>query len=153
MTNDAGHRRLVALRIGFAFLATVMWIGIAAAQPVVSPPKGSTQRADILGALRPVIEKEVGGQIVFVVHALNVMGTWAYVSAEPRRPDGGSVDWRATKFRRDVEADMFSGLVLALLRRQKGSWNVAEYVIGPTDVSWVEWVEKYRIPEGLFEGP
>jgi hypothetical protein len=88
-----------------------------------------------------------------VVRALNVMGTWAYVSAEPKRPDGGSVDWRATKFRRDVEADMFSGLVLALLRRQKGSWKVAEYVIGPTDVSWVEWVEKYRIPEGLFEGP
>jgi hypothetical protein len=48
---------------------------------------------------------------------------------------------------------MFSGLVLALLRRQGGSWTVAEYVVGPTDVAWIEWAKKYKLPNDLFKGP
>ena len=91
--------------------------------------------------------------MVFAVHALNVMGEWAYADVEPLRPNGNKVDWRKTKFRRDVEADMFSGLVLALLRKQGAGWKVAELAIGPTDVAWIEWAKKYKLPEALFKGP
>jgi hypothetical protein len=154
MNGDARHGGQAAPETAFILGVTLlMWFGVAAAQPVVSPPKGSAQRVEVLGALRPTVEKEVGGDIVFVVHAFNVMGTWAYVSAEPKRPNGDPIDWRATKFRREVEADVFSGLVLALLRQQGGSWKVTEYVIGPTDVTWVEWIAKYKLPEDLFRGP
>ena len=85
--------------------------------------------------------------MIFVVHALNVMGEWAYADVEPRRPNGDKVDWRKTKFRRDVEADMFSGLVLALLRKQGEGWKVVELAMGPTDVAWIEWAEAVQIAE------
>ena len=121
-------------------------------QVIVSPSKGSALRSDILNALRPAIAREIGGHVSFVVHTLRVMDRWAYVSADPVRPDGHPIDWRTTKFRRDVEADMFSGLVLALLRRSdSGQWAVADYALGPTDVAWVEWIDKHKVPEALFK--
>jgi hypothetical protein len=137
-----------------AFVSLVLlWIGPAAAQPIVSPPKGSPLRAEVLNALRPTIDKETGGPVIFVVHALNVMGKWAYADVEPLRPNGQSVDWRKTKFRRDFEADMFSGLVLVLLRKQGEGWKVVELAMGPTDVAWIEWAKKYKLPNDLFKGP
>ena len=138
--------------LAFVLLASV-GLGAAIAQPVVSPAKGAPLRAEVLAALRPAVEKETGGRLIFVVHALNVMGEWAYADVEPRRTNGDKVDWRQTKFRRDVEADMFSGLVLALLRKQGGSWQVVEIAIGPTDVAWIEWQQQHKLPEALFKGP
>ena len=138
--------------VAFVLLA-LFGIGAATAQPVVSPPKGSPLRTEVLNALRPVVEKETGGRVVFAVHALNVMGEWAYADVEPLQPNGSKVDWRKTKFRRDFEADMFSGLVLALLRKQGAGWNVVEIAIGPTDVAWIEWQKQHKLPEALFKGP
>ena len=69
--------------------------------------------------------------MIFAVHALNVMGEWAYAERRAAAPNGDKVDWRKTKFRRDFEADMFSGLVLALLRKQGGSWKVVELADRP----------------------
>jgi hypothetical protein len=138
--------------LAFALL-TLIGVGTAAAQAIVSPPKGAPLRSEVLNALRPTVEKETAGPVIFVVQALNVMGEWAYVEADPRRPNGGKIDWRQTKFRRDFEADMFSGLVLALLRKQGGSWKVVELAMGPTDVAWIEWAKQFKLPNDLFKGP
>jgi hypothetical protein len=45
---------------------------------------------------------------------------------------------------------MFSGLVMALLRRKDGVWTVVDHVVGPTDVYWYNWLDKYKLPEALF---
>jgi len=132
---------------------TAMAAATCQAQPVTSPARGTSLRADILDALRPTIEKETGGPVQFVISAINVMGQWAYVDAKPQRPDGRPINWRATKYREAFDADMFSGLVLALLRRDGARWKVVGTFIGPTDVAWYEWVEKYKLPEALFKGP
>ena len=138
-------------------LALTVWALVCATAtaqaPVIPVERGMSLRAELLDALRPGIEKETGGPVQFVVSAINVMGAWAYVDAKPERPDGRPIDWRATKFREAYEADMFSGLVLALLRREGGQWKVVGTFIGPTDVAWYEWVEKYKLPEELFKGP
>jgi hypothetical protein len=134
-------------------LLTLIGIGAAAAQGIVSPPKGASLRAEVLNALRPTVEKETGGKVIFAVHALNVMGDWAYVSADPLRPNGDKIDWRKTKFRRAYEADAFSGVVLALLRKQGDGWKAAEIAIGPTDVAWIDWQQQHKLPEALFKGP
>jgi hypothetical protein len=128
--------------------------GLAAqAQPVTTPGRGSILRADILAALRPSVEKETGGPVQFVITVMHVMDGWAYVDAKPQRPGGGAINWRATRHRQAYEADAFSGLVLALLRRQDGRWTVVDTFIGPTDVAWYEWVKKYKLPETFFQGP
>jgi len=124
---------------------------VAAQAPVIPVERGMPLRAEILDALRPSIEKETGGPVQFVISVINVMGAWAYVEAKPERPDGQPINWRATKFREAYDADMFSGLVLALLRRGEGRWKLIGTFIGPTDVAWYEWVDKYKLPEALFK--
>jgi hypothetical protein len=136
-----------------AFVALLLMAAAAAAQPIVSPERGNPLRAEILNALRPTVEKETEGPVIFVVHALNVMGGWAYTEVTPQRPGGKRVDWRKTKFRDAFEADMFSGLVLALLQKRSGAWAVVDYVVGPTDVYWENWLSKYKLPRDLFRGP
>ncbi len=142
------------IRQGVCGLILALCVAVAAqAQPVTSPDRNNPLRTQLLDALRPTIQAETGGPVSFVVGIVNVMGEWAYVGATPVRRNGSPIDWRATKFKQAFEADMFSGLVMALLRRDAKGWTVVEFVVGPTDVYWLSWVEKYKLPEALFAGP
>lgn len=117
---------------------------------VVTPQPGSPLRSAVLNGLRPVVEHELGGKVTFVVSQLRVLGNWAYVSAEPKRPGGAAIDWSATKFRKAWQADMMSSLVLGLLKREGDHWKVVEYAIGPTDVAWEGWIKPHGVPRRLF---
>jgi len=117
---------------------------------VFTPPPGSGLRAEIMDALRPTVAGEIGGAIEFVVSSLRVLGDWAYVDVRPQRPGGRPIDWRATKFRAQREQGVLEDNVLALLRHDAGGWRVVEYVIGPTDVYWENWIAPHRLPRSLF---
>ena len=39
---------------------------------------------------------------------------------------------------------------MVLMRRRASDWQVVDYVIGPTDVHWYNWITSYGLPEGLF---
>lgn len=138
------------IRTLFAVMLLAAISSAVPAQPISSPPRGTSLRAVILNALRPTIERETGGPVQFVVGTINVMGDWAYVDAKPQRPDGLPIDWRMTRHRQAFEADAFSGIVLALLKQKAGKWEVAGYFVGPTDVAWYEWVTAYKLPEKFF---
>jgi hypothetical protein len=141
-------RRYVLASMLAAFAA--MALPSRSAAQVITPAPGSAQRSEILNALRPSVQAQIGGTVEFVVSQLRVLQDWAFVSARPQRPGGQPIDWRATKFRRDWEQDMMSDLVLGLLRRNGTSWRVLEYAIGPTDVVWENWVKSHGVPRSLF---
>jgi hypothetical protein len=110
-------------------------------------------RVQILNAYRPSIEAQLGAPVEFVVDALNVMGDWAFVEARPQRPGGTPIDWRQTRYRQAFESDMMSNIVLGLLHRTDGGWQVVENVIGPTDVAWEDWLKTHNLPRELFRSP
>jgi hypothetical protein len=141
--------RRATLMILFGAMDGALSLRPARAQ-VTKPQPGTQLRANILDALRPTVQAEIGGDIEFVVDDLRVLGDWAYVNARPQRPGGRPIDWRATKFRKARELDAMSDLVLALLRRDSDSWKVVEYVIGPTDVAWEAWIEPHHLQRRLF---
>jgi len=79
------------------------------------------------------------------------LGDWAYGDVSLLRPGGQPIDWMATKFAQDLRQDMFNpGYAFFLLRNTGGGWSVAEISVGPTDVAWDWWRQKYKIPETLF---
>jgi hypothetical protein len=41
------------------------------------------------------------------------------------------------------------GYAYFLLRKTGRGWSVAEISVGPTDVAWDSWRQKYKIPEAL----
>ncbi len=84
-----------------------------------TPAKGSAERKEILDALRVVIRKMSGLEVVFVVPYLKVNRNWAWVEAEPQSADGKQ------------HYETLSGL----LNRKNGRWI---YVEGPPEFAVCE---------------
>lgn len=122
------------------------------AQRIVQPKRGTSLRAELLDAARPVFEVETGGPIEFVVRRLNVMGDWAFGEVRLQRPGGVPIDWRRTPYAEDIRAGMFDpGGSVFLLQRTGAGWAVLEYATGPTDVVWDGWRQDLGLPLALFE--
>jgi len=129
----------------FCAVFLIAWAGFAAAQVVHEPAKGSAERAAVLDALRPAVESEMRGPVEFVVSVLRTTPKWAFVQVDPQHPGGKAIDIEDTSFA--GEGDMMDGLtVFALLRFQSGRWNLVEHVVGPTDVTYIGWAERFGAP-------
>jgi hypothetical protein len=89
------------------------------------------ERKAILDALRPVVEEEVGSTVEFVVDKLQVERGWAFVQAEPQRPDGTPID--EAHYYPETWTDMDGLTTTAILKRQGKRWRVVEWRMGATD--------------------
>jgi len=96
-------------------------------------PAGSPMRRAILDAVRPPVERTLGGPVEFVVRTLRVQGGWALVIADPQRPGGGRIDARRYFSADDIE--VMDGLTVnAIVRLRGGRWRLVDHAIGPGDV-------------------
>ncbi|WP_244483759.1 hypothetical protein [Rhizobium sp. Root482] len=133
------------------FLAAMLSVpgGIALAQTLREPAKGSAERAAILDALRPAVEAEMRGPVEFVVTTLRASPDWAFVQAEPQRPGGGAIDPQETGF--NGETDIMDGLtVYALMAFHSGRWNMIDHMVGLTDVGYAVWPQRYGVPPAVI---
>ena len=152
MPHDCRSRALVppswavfiAVMIVFAAFA-----GKAAAQ-VTTPARGTALRGQILDAVRPMVEAEVGKPVEFVVRDMRVLGEWAFVDLAPQRPGGGAIEYVYSRYQAAVDAGAFDNEVVALLRDTPRGWLVYQYALGATDVTWIGWWTYYPVPEELF---
>jgi hypothetical protein len=109
----------------------------AEAQSNVVPERGSETRADILDALRPLAEWELGGAVEFVVGTLRVSDGLAFASVTAQRPGGGPIDLAATPMARREGlslAEIDGPRLDALLRKSGRMWVAVLHGIGSTDV-------------------
>ncbi|MEX0853561.1 MAG: hypothetical protein WD036_09815 [Bauldia sp.] len=148
------RRRLALRRLSGAILAGLIAVtaepaGEALAQ-AMTPPPGSPLRAQILDAVRPMVEAEVGKPVEFVVNDMRVLGEWAFMSLTPQRPGGGAVEYLYTRYQTAWENDMFGYTVSALLRLTPKGWLVYQYDFGATDVPWIGWWNYYPVPQEVF---
>jgi hypothetical protein len=148
------HRTVLAdARRGLLLIASIAVAMVLASAALAQelPAKGSPLRTQLLDAARPAFVAETGGPVEFVVRRLAVLGDWAFGDVSLRRPGGQPIDWTRTKFAQDLRQDMFNpGYAFFLLRNTGGRWSVAEISVGPTDVVWDWWRQKYNIPGALF---
>jgi hypothetical protein len=97
------------------------------------PGPGSPQRAAIMDALRPAIERKLAGPVEFVIQRIGVRDGWALVIADPQRPGGGKINPRR-HFPNEVIQFMDGLTINAILRFSGGGWTLVDHAIGPTDV-------------------
>jgi hypothetical protein len=116
-----------------------------------TPAKGTAERGAILAAARGPVESALGMPVIFVVSVLRTDGRWAFLQAEPRKPDGTRIDWSRTVFAQDWANGFMSDIVMVLMQNDGTGWAVADHVIGPTDVYWYSWIDLYGLPEALFQ--
>jgi len=130
-----------------AFAMTVMTTTALAAE-VHEPAKGSAERKAILNAIRPAIEAQMRGPVEFQISVMRSDGEWAFVDANPQRPDGGEIDPETTAF--VGRSDSMDGLTTyALVRFADGRWNHVDDIIGPTDVAYMIWPDQYQVPKAV----
>jgi hypothetical protein len=131
------------------FLLTIGAFAINA-QSIHTPEKGSSERKEILDALRVSVERDLKQSIVFVPDHFNVQGNWAFIEGRPQTPDGKDPNYSITKYREAVDSGAFDNNFFALLKRTGQIWKVATYAIGCTDVCYVDWWRRYRAPKAIF---
>ena len=115
-----------------------------------TPDKGSAERKAIADALRVPVERKLKQGVIFRIDHLMVRNGWAFLLGTPRRPDGGPIDYRNTPYAEAQKAGAFDDGVVALLHKVGGRWRVVQYVIGATDVPYVDWDRKYHAPAEIF---
>jgi hypothetical protein len=141
--------RRASLALALPLVAAHAW----AQQRPHTPARGSAERQAIMDALRAPVRRELGKPVIFEVRTLRVLGTWAFVEAVPRKPDGSPFDYRGTPYQQAIDDGVFDDGMFALLRRERGGWRVLRYAIGPTDVAWISWEEELRAPRAVFPYP
>lgn len=115
---------------------------------------GDPLRRPLLDALRPSIEAELAQPVQFVVTTLRVQGNWAFAVVAPQQPNGRPIDFSRTQYAEAEREGFWDGpTTYALLRRQGQTWHVTEFVMGPTDVAWSDWPERFGAPAGLMGLP
>lgn len=67
-----------------------------------TPPPGRAERGAIMDGIRGPIVAELRQAVLFKVEFLRVRDGWTFLKAQPRRPDGGPIDYKKTKFREAV---------------------------------------------------
>lgn len=115
------------------------------------PEKGSAERKGIVDALRVPVEKQLKQPVVFKIDHLKAHNNWAFLLGRPQSPDGGTIDYTGTIYGEAVDSGAFDDGIVALLRKVNGKWTVVQFVIGATDVPYVDWDKKYRAPKGIFQ--
>ena len=112
--------------------------GACAAAPV-EPPRGSETRRDMLDALRPFAEYDLGPPVEFVVDTLLFEGDRGFARVRAQRPGGRAIAMQRTPLvLRDNEPfSLIDGTeMVAFLYRQGGIWRPEIYEIGATDAWW-----------------
>lgn len=116
-----------------------------------TPAPNSPERAALMDTLRPVVAKDLEQKVIFVVDLLRVQGNWAFLRGKPRRPTGGRIDYRKTKYREAVKEGAFDDNVHALFQKTGGVWKVVTWGIGATDVPYGGYWKQYGAPKAIFD--
>jgi hypothetical protein len=116
-------------------------------------PNAATQAA--LDVLTPIISTEVGKPVSLQPSTATIRDGWAYIDAEVLNADGSAIDWMTTNLASRYENGVMDegGGVHALLKNENGTWTVLEHVIAPTDVAWIDWVDRHSVPADILGLP
>lgn len=125
-------------------------LSLFAAEPV-TPKSGTPERKAIADALRAPVKQELQCEVIFKIDRLKVLNGWAFLGGVPLKPDGSEMDYKGTTYEEAIREGAFDGGIFALLQKRDGQWVTVRYVIGATDVPYVDWPQELGAPKAIFE--
>lgn len=116
----------------------------------VSPADAATETQ-----LRAVIVQTLGRDfnqpVSLQVDTLQTSGDWAWAVVTPKTPSGAPVDFSKTRYA-GVDLDG-GGQTYLLLQKNASGWTVRDFAVGPTDVAYMDWPQRYGAPAALLGLP
>lgn len=140
-------RRKLLAAAGLLLAATPHMLGPGRAQ---TQPVSQTERREILDAARGTAMRDLGKPVRFVVKNLNAENEWAFLYARMVDPNGAPLSYEGTPFAEAAQHGLKSDSYAALLWKSERGWDVLIHVVGPTDVAWQGWGQKFGAPNALF---
>ena len=136
-------------------IAGVLMFVLVAAQAFsaepYTPAKSDPERKAIMDALRVPVKAELKRDVIFKVSRLKVLDGWAFLAGVPLKPDGSEMEYKGTIHEEAIREGAFDGGIFALLRKQDGVWKPVRYIIGATDVPYVDWPQEFKAPAVIME--
>ena len=121
------------------------------AAPGVDP--GSPAGEAIVAPAVAALATELGKPATLAVETVNVSGPWAFLYGGIRGADGQPFDFRGTPLAEGAAEGFVSRTYAALLNHRGDRWTVTEQAVGPTDVAWQDWPQRYGAPASLIAIP
>lgn len=115
-----------------------------------TPEKDSVERMAIMNAIRMPVEKELKQRVQFTIKHIKANDMWAFVMGEPLDLKAAQPNYDGTRYKTAIDAGAFDNNYQALLKKTAGKWKVVNYMIGCTDVCWLDWDKKYKAPKDVF---
>lgn len=116
-----------------------------------NPRPGNIERRELLNLLRPIIARDLGAPIEFVVNEMRISGEYAFVSVDAQRPGGRRIDPSKTKWAGRLHPDIINCCHAQAIYQKRGNrWRILESALGATDVWYLSYCG--RVPNDLFIG-
>lgn len=111
------------------------------------------ERDAMAAALATAATPAIGIPVSFTVTTKRVDGDWGWLIAQPWTPEGAAIDWSTTRYATQAQEGALDGggTTYALLHRENGEWRVVDFAVGPTDVAYADWPQRYGAPPALIE--
>lgn len=123
---------------------------LASADPGPNPPNESV----ILPmAVADIANQLDGKQARLQIKTERTSGPWVFLWALMKEPNGEPLDYSGTPKEAAAQHGAASGNYVALFRRDAvGAWHLVVSRVGPTDLAWGDWDQRYGAPSELFAG-
>ena len=132
-------------------IAFVFTLGMSLAVEPTTPKMGSDERKAIMDGLRVSVQSQLKNPVVFKVNKLRVLNGWAFLDGVPVTPEGGKFDYSRSPYAEAIRDGHFDDGIVALLHKVNGKWMTVRFVIGATDVEYLNWAKAENAPAAIFE--
>jgi hypothetical protein len=137
----------IRLLAALAALGALIFCGSATGAPL---PFGDPVRKELMNVVRTRVERTLRTKVIFEVHDANRVGDWAFMTAEPKNPNGSAIHYERTPVAKEWKAGVFGGIVVALYKKQGSRWTLRRYNFGASDVEWLDWGKQTGAPKSVF---
>lgn len=122
-----------------------------AAQAIHTPDTGSQERQQILDVAHQAVSHKLGRDVRFDIAQIRAGGGWGFLYAHMLQADGSPIDYAGTPMADAAAQGYVSPDYVALMKQGDNGWELRASAVGPTDMVWLAWPEKYGAPHDLFE--
>lgn len=126
------------LPLAWALLMAGMGTAVSA-QQWHEPARGTQVRRDLMDAMRPIAQWQLGAPVQFVVLDLRLAGDVAFGALNAQRPGGAKINLYETPayLRGELYPDEIDGAMYTVLYKKSGDmWVAVEWSLGSSDVWW-----------------
>ncbi|GAS87209.1 uncharacterized protein RMCB_1305 [Mycolicibacterium brisbanense] len=106
--------------------------------------------------MHPVVadlRAQLGVPAEFEEKTVNIEDGWAFVYGKIVGADGLPFDYGGTPFAEAAANGGRSRTYAGLFRDNGAAWTRVDSAVGPTDLAWDGWAERYGAPAAIFRIP